>query len=60
MLDFDKDFRAERDSAGVREGAALQAAMEAPWNEHQKGGSSSGRGSSSKARKPDVGRKTEN
>ena len=33
MLDFDRDFRAKRDTAGVREGAALQAAMEALWND---------------------------
>ena len=60
MLDFDRDFRAKRDTAGVREGAALQAAMEALWNEHQKGGGGSGRNSTPKYRKPDLGRKTDN
>ena len=57
MLDFDRDFWAKRDTAGVREGAA---AMEALWNEHQKGGSGSGRSSTPKYRKPDMGRKAEN
>ena len=56
MLDFDEDHRAKMDSVGVRE---LHAAMEAPWNEHQKGASGSGRAPAPGYMKPDVGRKVD-
>ena len=60
ILDVDRYFRAKRDTARVREGAAHRAAMEALWNEHRKGGSGSGRSSAPNIRTSDVGRKAEN